>query len=356
MKHFIYSIHTFECQLQLTKYNYHTLVNDIYTKAKNTYRIVHKGNHLWICLNPPQGLLISLHRTDFGYYCIHIVVNPKTILDPKNICNIFNPETDSLDTVFKKVNEMLSFMGNLYRIENFELTRIDLCIDVKCKDDTTVEEYIRLAKKGILPYGYQDKLKLLKHTKKKINHKFSFDIVNKQGAQITLYNKYQQLLNIKTPENLASKAYGTLRIEVKLSDLWLKRYLERYGFDNSLMSLELISYFIQNSQSIIHKHICKTCFSGTYYKLEEAIYFIQHSSIKRKYKEILIICTKLIAKHHSYQLAAEMITQNYGFSKATLKRALQALSNIGINPVTIGKNRSHSCLEGLHEILGITKQ
>ncbi len=286
MRHFIYSIHSFECELRITDYEYTALVQQLYEAAKNNFSIQPAENGHRVFKYRQLGLHIYIYKNCYHYQSVRITINPQTLLRTDNTYDIFDPTENSIYAVFDKVNEMLSFMGNLYRIENFCLCRIDLCVNLNCKDDPTVEEYIRLSKKGFHLRGYSNKsISLTRSGKsKKIHHKFSFDIENQQGKQITLYNKYRQLLDIGIDSAEALEAYGTLRIEIKLSGIWLIKYLRQYGFTENNVSPELISAFISHSQEIIHQHIQKICCAGTHYKLEDTIKRIKNSSLKENYK------------------------------------------------------------------------
>lgn len=353
MKHFIYSIHSFECKYRLTDYQYRALTDLIRTTARGSYAVSFGQNDIWIYKYRKKGLQIHICSTCYHYQSLHIIVNPKTILNPDNICDIFDPATDDMNMVFEKINELLSFMGKSYQIENFVLKRIDICVDTYLKDDNTVREMICLAQKGVIPRGYRDNLSILINQKKNINRTFSLDIKNNQGKQITLYNKYRQLLDIGIEQEKALEAYGTLRIEIKLSSSWLKKYIHQYGFEDSMVSAKLMIAFMKNSKNIIYSHIQQIYFAGNHYKLKEAINKINHSSLKKNYKTILIPYVHYAAKHHSLKSAEEIMVHTHGISKATLQRALKALAAININPVTIGKNRRSSSLDGLHSILGI---
>ncbi len=59
------------------------------------------------------------------------------------------------------------------------------------------------------------------------------------------------------------------------------------------------------------------------------------------------------AEHHSLTIAKKTMLNTHEVTTTTLQKALTALQELGINPVTIGKNRRIASLEGLHSILGI---
>lgn len=247
---------------------------------------------------------------------------------------------------------MLSFLGNSYRLEHFILKRIDCCVDIDLQNNQTVEEYIRLLKKGNKPYGHYDNQMILKHQGKNIYKKNGMDFINHQGIQFSAYNKYRQLLSIKLSEEIAKQAETILRVEVKLFHKKLKEILQCNSlFFDEYVSETMLYYFISNSKNILFDYLSKLSYKGTYYKKEQAITIIQHSNLKQKQKGNYILLLEIAILHKNVKKAINCLKQEYRFSTTKINAILKNLEQLHINPVTIAKNRKFQKLDDIFQIL-----
>ena len=297
MNTLLFSIHTFECEMKLTRIQYNVLMENIQQDNKqHHYRFFKKENTYFCHKYQKQGLQIQIFKNPYqSYYQLKLMVNPQTILHPDNLIWIYNIHINPLSELFQSVNAMLSFLGNGYCLEYFVLKRIDCCVDIDLQNNQTVEEYIRLLKKGNRPYGYHDNQMILKHQGKNIYKKNGIDFINYQGIQFSAYNKYKQLLSIRVPEVTAKQAENILRIEVKLFDKKLKEILEYNSmFFDEYVSEIMLYYFISNSKNILLHYLSKLSYKGTYYKKDQAITIIKNSNLKQKPKENCILLLEIV--------------------------------------------------------------
>ncbi len=354
MNTLLFSIHTFECGRKLTQIQYRTIMKNIQEDNKQYhYRCFWKNNIYFCHKYQKRGLQIQISKNPYqSYYQLNLTVNPQTILHPDNLIWIYNTHTTPLSELFVQVNAMLSFLGNHYRLEHFILKRIDCCVDIDLQNNQTVEEYIRLLKKGNKPYGYYDNQMILKHQGKNISKKNGIDFINHQGIQFSAYNKYKQLLSIKLSEEIAKQAETILRVEVKLFHKKLKEILQCNSlFFNEYVSETMLYYFISNSKNILFHYLSKLSYKGTYYKKEQAITIIQHSNLKQKQKENCILLLETTTLHKNVRKAVESLKESYHFSNTKVNTILKQLEQLNINPVTIAKNRKIQKLDDIFQIL-----
>ncbi len=354
MNTLLFSIHTFECKMELTRIQYSTLTKNIQEDNKqHHYRCFWKNNIYFCHKYQKQGLQIQISKNlHHCCYFLKLIVNPQTILHPDNLIWIYDIHTTSLSELFQRVNAMLYFLGNGYCLEHFVLQRIDCCVDIDLQNNQTVEEYIRLLKKGNRPYGYHDNQMILKQKGKNIYKKNGIDFTNHQGVQFSAYNKYRQLLSIKIPEEIAKQAETILRVEIKLSDKKLNEILQYNSlFFNEYVSETILYYFISNSKNILFHYLSKLSYKGTYYKKEQAIVIIQHSNLKQKQKENCILLLEIAILHKNVKKAINCLKQEYCFSTTKINAILKNLEQLHINPVTIAKNRKFQKLDDIFQIL-----
>ncbi len=342
MNTLLFSIHTFECEMKLTKIDYDILIRKIKEDSHQYhYRFFKKENIYYCHKYQKQGLQIQIFKNPYNSDCrLQLIVNPQTILYPDNLIWIYNMHTNPLSELFQSVNAMLSFLGNIYCLEHFILKRIDCCVDIELQNNQMVEEYIRLLKKGNRPYGYHDNQMILKHQSKNIYKKNGIDFINYQGIQFSAYNKYRQLLSIKIPEEIARQAETIFRVEVKLFNKKLKEILNLNTlFFDEYVSETMLYYFISNSKNILFYYLSKVCYNGTHYKKEQAISMIKNSHLKQKQKENCILLLEMAVLHKSVKKATDCLKEIYDFSNTKVNAILEKLEQLNINPVTIAKNR-----------------
>lgn len=348
-----YSIHTIELNKYIDSEEYKR-VRDLFfaDSSKLKYRIKVKGNFVMPLKFNDNGIYLDMDYEPFHGHRIKIRVNPKAVLEPGNLFDIFQAGKDDIDKAIDQANELLRFLGEGYAIENMELKRVDLCVDIHLRDEVQVLELISLAKKSIKATGFHNTYssEYKRKMTKKFNNENSLDLTNlNRGISFVMYSKYHQLIDIGIEAEKACRVLGVLRVELKL----ITPFIE--GMTNS----DLIRLYLQNSKDIFRKKISDLFTRGAYLKLDKAKQLIVRNSERKKYMEILLYIFEKTAEKRSFMRAYKKAVEHFSLSIREKKQVKHLLYMYGINPVTIGVRKTtiaHLSVYSLMQLNGIEEQ
>ena len=330
----IYAPHTFELTLNCTTDKFNKLRDRAYRKAKSSHRMYYEMNKDTDYALADKGIKIEYHN---GVYKkkIKFIVNPTKVLDGDDVKKLWKPNNDNISKLLNKLEKRIDdYFDSKYKLDDFNLTRIDFTVNIDVGDRDNVSSYIRILHnigkvKGFAPkYDKNDD---------HIDTNLSFDLEgNSNGVEFAAYDKEATLEN----KDKAGKAKGILRVEVRL----MKHKAIRQHTNETSASKQ-IEELATNSQSIFLATFVRIVPYGDYYKKQDATMIIKNKVPKKKLKGKMLRLLELIPKKKSLYLAQkEMNDRN-------IEKVMKAFEELHLSPVTISKRHNIKYLKTLYVYL-----
>ena len=150
-----FSIHTFEISRKLTKSEWNYCKGKLYDQSKVSSKICiyqeSKGVHR-VSRYEANGLRITLeHAHDQedsrGYY-VRMVVNPRKVIDPDaSYIGIFPPERSNITELQAAFHTLLKRSAFNDQLDDYYLSRVDLCVNMRCDHKKIFREVVRVLRK-----------------------------------------------------------------------------------------------------------------------------------------------------------------------------------------------------------------
>jgi len=327
----IYAPHTFELTLNLNMDKFNKLRDRAYRKAKSSHRMYYEMNKDIDYAFADKGIKIEYHN---GIYKkkIKFIVNPTKVLDGDDIKKLWKPNSDNISKLLNKLEKRIDeYFDSKYKLDDFNLTRIDFTVNIDVGDRESVSAYIRVLHnigkvKGFAPkYDKNDD---------HIDTNLSFDLEgNSNGVEFAAYNKEAALKN----KDKAGKAKGILRVEVRL----MKQKAIR-EYTNETTTSKQIESLASTSQDIFLDTFARIVPYGDYYKKRDAVKIIENKISKRKHREKMLRLLELIPKKKSLYLALkEMNDRN-------IDKIMKLFDELHLSPITISKRHNIKHLKTLY--------
>lgn len=248
-----------------------------------------------------------------------IMTNTKDILEKKD-----TTLTDKIiykEIVLKIIKEIL----NTNKRIGIYLSRIDYVIDIKCNDKEMADTYMDILKCCKTKYKYM---------KQKQKFKTSMYLKTKSGQfRLNFYNKYD--------ESKKKEYENTLRLEIQVNPTKLKSERKRNGIPNILDAY----WNVQKMEEIYFEMLKEYAYTGKYYKRKEINKRIEFSKYKKSYKEKLKKFVLMISRYGSQGIIDKKI-----YSRLTIKKYIEMLLQIEINPIPIPEYSTYDELNNLYDI------
>lgn len=272
------------------------------------------------------------------YLAIEMQLNPKRLIEHSNNIKITKDKdivkiSNEFNKIVKSIDECLP------EFYYWTLKRIDYATYVITD---YVKEYIQLFQRADRPSNHFKELYDIKSKRRK-QLEGSFYLYSR-GTAINFYDKeFERRENQKKynlPNDDIKNAKNILRIEIQCNKSktdYMKSKLEfetknLFYFLNLDISRDTILYYYK-----------KTIGEGDYYTLNKAREIINNSKYSLRKKHILIQVLELInTKRSIWKARNEFIKSN-----ATFNSYLKDIRGLGINPVTIPRNKDIEFLENV---------
>lgn len=346
-----FSVHTFELSQKLTKSEWKSIKNKLYklnlesSKPKAVTYPAFKSSDDHICsAYSKHGIRIRLeHRNEFRY--IRIIVNPRRLIDPdSSYLGILPPN----DKAIKKLEKAFRKLFNETPIENditkYYLSRVDLCVNIRCSNQRVFRELVRLLRKTATPAKYK-RLKYKNENKKKQNQYNKHYIRIKCNSQeLVIYDKTYQLNENGLVVDYENLPEGVLRVEVHY---WRDKLctIER---DKSIANpLDLLRKLMTESKERILKLVGKCYPDLSYFSIENANTQITKSNLGKKTKERMKVLIKLMQRKQSLDAAFRQM-KNKGEKTEDLQ---DKFAKLGLNPIPLRVGFCVNRMPSLVEIL-----
>lgn len=329
-------------------YSYHTLElnwNPTNTQFEKTYQYFQNisKHHEFYSLKQYQntctfcgaltahGIRIYLTKTKHKNV-VKLIVNPRRLIDTNaSYLGIMPPDSDALERLEEEFTDCMRKVHLPEFLEEWKLTRLDLCVNVLWNKKKGPHELIRLIRKWPAPAGYVkddfDGTDAGKHRRGvKNTHivKYSND-----SLALVIYDKVYQIKKEKLAREGEQIPKGILRIELQCKKPWLKAYgKERHITDPR----DLIASLAWDSRDLICRYAETLCRGGTHYKLdamEEELY--REKWIRKKTRKRMLRIAECLRDSKRAEQALEEIE----LSEKQLRTCLKHFKRLDIHPVAL---------------------
>lgn len=354
-----FSSHTFELSKRLTKHEYHHMKDKLYRLQEQPgegqwiYQ-EKKGLHHCIRFRKYGIRTITFEhiksKAEFDLYYLRMIVNPRLLIEPGcSYLGILPPEKSSIEKLqkaFRKLFENTIFDND---INNYYLSRLDLCTNIRCDNTSLFRELVRVLRKLPTPPKYERKFYEYKYKgkrcKKEVNKYNKHYLRFGCGThELVIYDKTYQIREGNLIVDYEDLPNGVLRFEVHCEREYIRKVQKK---SDGLDTLGLLWQMIEECEDRLVDHFSR-CFADTKFmrmgKLENRI---KKSKFKGENKETMLELAVLLQRIQSVDKALDNMEKK-GMDTSSL---LDRFAKLGISPIPLRKKFCAESLPGPVELL-----
>lgn len=346
-----FSIHTFELSRKLRPTEYYVMKDQLYRQQEQS------GGKSWIYKDSYGNHICQLY-TDYGInsiklesnrladtYYLRIVVNPRKLIDPKSsYIGILSPEKSSIKKLKKAFAKLLQDTVFENDINAYQLTRVDLCTNIRCDNRKLFRELVRVLRKLPTPPKYERKF--YKHEDKKKANRYNKHYLRFvcKTHELVIYDKTYQMQECGLVVSYEKLPESVLRFEVHCKREYLRKVEKNSGQTDTD---KLLWQLMQESEARMIKHFSR-CFSDVrFVQMEEIERIIEQSAFKKGNKDSMLELASCLQRTQTVDKALSKLEEE-GFDAADL---LQRFDKLGVSPIPLWKNFCAKELPGPVELL-----
>lgn len=342
-----FSFHTIEFTLKLAASDYQKVLHILLRTNCKTWYAEYGSTLFWYSnIMRDKGVSVRLMSTSnlgpdlsLCYHSISLRVNPRILLGDTSYLGIYINTPEENARLISTLNRCLDAVGlkeffsydlgyNLpCTIENFTISRVDLCVNYKFDSDFIASSYLKLMRRGNRHQFLKETVKYDPAARRKIPYKNALSLAAR-SFDIVVYNKAAQMEdNLDFFQSVPAEADGILRFEIQLRREKLRRILDGLP-DTGLYYI--LSYLPVLCRAEFARYAKALFCTGGYYTLQAAksiINTLENPSSSHKKAQFI----EAVSTNKSlYKTIRE-----YEHKGKSCRYLLDGLSKLGINPVTI---------------------
>ena len=333
-----FSIHTFELSRRLKSTEYYAVKDLLYHQQEQSdgkpwiYKDGY-GNHICVRYSDHGISSIKLkHNKSADTYFLRMVVNPRKLIDPKSsYIGILPPEKSSIKALKKAFVEL--FEGTVFEndINVYQLTRVDLCTNIRCDNKKLFRELVRVLRKLPTPPKYERKRYKGKDKKAANRYNKHYLRFSCGTHELVIYDKTYQVENCGLAVSYEKLPEGVLRFEIHCEREYLRK-VERHSGQTD--TDKLLWQLMQESEERIIRHFSQ-CFSDArFVQMEEIERLVAQSAFREENKDSMMALASSLQRTQSVDKALEKM-EKAGYDTTNL---LERFDKLGISPIPLWKN------------------
>lgn len=351
-----YSFHTMELKIHPGKQDYDRTLKMLYQAAKDsknhecrTYPLSQyqalNDSHCSTVLSP-HGVLLYLTRTkkrSLNKYTIKAVINPRRVLDPEcGYLGIIPPDEASLETFQDEFTLIMRKYGLPEFLDNWTLTRLDLCVNLQFNKKKSAREICRLLQKDLLPSKMKRVLfwgqngGQVERCLQAERNAHSVCLENDSYA-LVVYDKLYQIQSEKLygRTEWTGLPDGILRVELRCYKPYLEKHMDKKQFP---LASDQIGYLVKNSRRLLLGRVRKTFSGGAHYKPDVAREIIRSSPFQKHTREQLWSLFDRMRRPFDMCQLERWMKKRFGLNPRTVAKRLEQLQELDINRVPLRKD------------------
>lgn len=274
-------------------------------------------------------------------------VNPKILLETTDYVTAADSSClNKLMAVFN--HEVAKISPILKDFGSYTLSRIDYCLNFDLADLRIIngrpEDYMMLIQQADIPRHFTEYTEYRGTTHRKKPGVNSFYLENNSVHLNCYYKHYQMQTEFPSAPDI-DNSLNVIRFEIQC--LYLKtRYMQKQirDYEDDFEKILLVMLSDEISEKIITSYYNKTIGKGDYYTLVEARKKIRSMNFHQNKENRLIEALELVNTHRGIYKAKAHLS---GKKLDDFRRSIKDLGEMGINPVTIPRERGIKHLPNL---------
>ena len=347
-----FSIHTFELSKKVTNNDYKRMRDRLYCQRPKgeIYRDragQGEGERHRCRWFQQSGLRISLEKDVHGQIStcyLRIAVNPRKLIDPNSsYLGILPPTEESVQDVSKMFFVVLKDSGLPCVLDAYQLSRVDLCVNIRCDSTALFKELLRVTRKLPTPPKYE-RAEFKSEDRRAANKYNKHHVTLKHKTrELVIYDKTYQIMENGLLLDEEKLPKGVLRFEVHEQRERISKVEKELG-TSSVTSL--LCHYIGQSERIITR-----CFGRAYPDKK----FMQPDQLRS-----LIYAEADTAVGDGMARLAEVMVRVKTLKKGVkkigkegydAKAVLAQFARLGVSPVPLRKNFCAESMPGVSILL-----
>jgi len=322
---------TIELTLMLEAEKFYKLLDKVYNRSEHC-----DGNKLVDQTLAPKGVVVTYHDKQYKKK-VQLTVNLNVLLDGDA------PDKDNATKLLHKLEKRVnSYFGSAYTLDDFNISKIYLGVDIDVGGREKVAAYIKVLKRA-------GKVKGFSPSQDDRVSGIGFCLEgNSNGTQFMLFDLegfFRERLKeadseCKELKSMAKNSAGLLRAEVRL----IKSTAIRACADETLTT-DQISMLCCKGQKIFLEVFQRIVPFGDFYKKHTAMEIIRKEITDAKTRRRMLRLVALVPEKKSLLLAQKAL--NY----RKVDDVMEALAGIEVSPVTISKRNDVKHLKNLYAFI-----
>lgn len=295
------------------------------------------------------GMRIHLEHnkgeTGFDTYYVRLVVNPRVLIEPGcSYLGILPPDKSSIKKLKQAFDELLADTVFDNDINNYYLSRLDLCTNIRCDNNTLFRELVRVLRKLPTPPKYERKFYKHKNKKKEKRYNKHYLRFSCGTHELVIYDKVYQLREGNLIIGYQGLPESVLRFEVHCEREYIRKVEKKL---DSKSPAKVLWAMVQESEDRILDHFSR-CFSDVRFMQMEALEKeIKSTNYGEKNKNAMIELTSQLRRIQSVDKALEKMKKKGTSTSGVLDR----FAKLGISPIPLRKKFCAESLPGPVELL-----
>lgn len=290
------------------------------------------------------GILLYLtekiSKKGWHSYTIKAVVNPRKVLDPEcSYLGIAPTDEESLSQFQDKFTTLMRRYHLPEFLDEWTLTRLDLCVNLQLNKKKSAREFCRLLQKDLLPpklervFFFEPDADKELQKKQKDADRHSLCLEN-SSYSIVVYDKlYQAEINgLLDPSDWKKLSDGILRLELRCFKPCLDKLAAKEKLDSTS---EQLDWLAQHSRDLILKKTNQAFSGGMHCKPDIAKQIIDGSTYhETTCEQLQWLIDRTRYAFNLRQLETGM-KKKFGLKPRTVAKRLEQLENLSINLVPL---------------------
>ena len=322
-----YSIHTIEMKVHMTCSEWMNAVHTAFSRASQTGTQTYEIARGTYCCTSASKDGVRLYLTKYDREGnvrpqVKAVINPRRLIDPQSsYLGILPTDEKSMQCVHDRFADLMRWFELPEFMEDWTLSRADLCVNLICPKSKIARELIRTARKWPAPPKYK---RLYLENKHKIHFRTG-------TVDLVLYDKTYQMGQEGLLVQEEKLPDGVLRIEVQYRREYVRRQAKKFGTQDDAWAT--LRHLTMQSKTLMLRHI-ERCFpAGDFCKPMLLAEKIETSDLPSEMKARMVILTEALRKRPTVDHAVEAMK----LTRKEAKEVLAAFEKIGLSPIPLRK-------------------
>ena len=347
-----FSVHTFEISKKLTNQDYKRMREGLYRQCPKgeVYRDRdwqgegERHRCRWFQRN---GLRISLEKDVHGQIStcyLRIAVNPRKLIDPdSSYLGILPPTEKSVQKVSKTFFAVLRNSGLPCVLDAYQLSRVDLCVNIRCDSTALFKELLRVTRKLPTPPKYERAI--FKSADRKAASKYNRHHITlkHKSRELVIYDKTYQIVENGLLLDEEKLPKGVLRFEVHELRERISKVEKTLGA-SSVTSL--LCHYVEQSEKFITR-----CFGRAYpdkkFMQPDQLRSLIHAEADTALKAGMARLVEVMVRAKTLEKGIKKI----GKESHDVEAVLAQFTRLGVSPVPLRKKFCVESMPGVSVLL-----